>query len=150
MLVNDMFERMRANPGAFNAYLTQLDASQEVGKGNLSEPEQGCTASEPCTPAQLAALDVWEWERLLVGATEVSGAASTGGLVLPLACMTGPAGGGDGVYTLAIVWRGHSELAGAASGNGCGLGSGRYDGEQGTDTLRRITVVSSYLYEFDE
>jgi len=149
MLVNDMFERMRANPGAFDTYLAQLDASQEVGRGNLSEPGQSCTTSEPCTPVQLAALDVWEWERLLAGATEVSGAANTGGLVLPLACMTGPAGGGDGVYTLAIAWRGHSELAGAASGNDCGLGSGRYDSDGGADTLRRMIVVSSYLYEFD-
>lgn len=150
MLVNDMFERMRANPSVLSVYLTQLDSAQQVGKGALSEPEQGCSTSNPCTPAQLAEWDVWDWERLLIGATEVSDEADTGGLVLPLACMTGPAGGGEGVYTLAIAWRGHSEFAGLASVNNCGLGTGRYDSAEGVDTLRRMIVVSSYLSEFDE
>lgn len=147
MLVNDMFERMRANPDSYGIYLTELDASKLVGKGGGTAPTPDCkTASTECAPTQLAQRDVWEWEQLLIGATEVSGTANTGGLVLPRACLTGPAGGGgEGSYTLAIVWRGQSEFTGATSPNNCGLGSGLYDGDSGADTLRRIIVVNSYL-----
>lgn len=144
VLVNDVFERMRANPGRLGVYLAELDASQNVGVSSGTAPTPDCEATA-CTPTELALRDIWEWERLLIGATEDSGGDNTGGLVLPLACMTGPAGGGAGVYTLAIAWRGHSEFSGGASPSSCGLGSGRYDGESGSDTLRRIIVVSSYL-----
>lgn len=146
MMVNDMFERMRANPGTLNIYLGELAEANEVGTGGNTPPSDDCeTETANCSPAQLAQWDVWQWEQLLLGATEQSGAADTGGLVLPLACLTGPAGGVEGEYTLAIAWRGHSEFIGAASPNNCGLGSGRYDGPGGADTLRRIMVVSSFL-----
>lgn len=148
MMIHDMFERMRANPGMYEEYLTQLAASQNVGQGSLSEPGQDCSSLEPCTPQQLAQYDVWQWEQLLIGSTEVSGAANTGGLVLPLACMTGPAGGGDGVYSIAINWRGHSEFTDGGLPDPCNANStGRYDGDEGTGTLRRLVVVDSYLSE---
>lgn len=149
MLVNDMFERMRANPSSFNVYLTRLEPGDEVGKGSIGEPSQACTAVEPCDPTQLALRDIWEWEQQLMGASEMSGTTQTGGLVLPLACMTGPAGGGDGEYTIAINWRGHSEFTDGAPTDPCNAdASGRYDGDGGaTGTLRRVIEVSSYLNE---
>lgn len=145
-LVNDMFERMRANPTRFGVYLAQLDPTKKVGESIGVAPTPDCKTTA-CTPTELAKRDVWEWGRLLIGATEVEGTNDTGGLVLPLACLTGPAGGGEGFYTLAIAWRGSSEFKGAASPNNCGLGSGRYDGDSGANTLRRIIVVSSYLHD---
>lgn len=144
MLVHDMFERMRSNPTMFGVYLADLAPSQKVGESAGTEPSPNCKSAS-CTPAQLAAHDVWDWEQLLIGANELSGSAKTGGLVLPLACMTGPSGGVAGSYTLAVAWRGETELKGAPSPNPCGLGSGRYDGKSGSDTLRRIVVVTAYL-----
>lgn len=145
MLVKDMFERMRANPSQLGTYLTELDASRDVGESADTEPRR--CIDQNCTPNQLAVWDVWDWEQRLIGASEMSGTANTGGLVLPLACMTGPAGGGAGLYEIQINWRGHSELAdGASPDDPCGANaSGRYDGDTGTATLRRVISVSSYL-----
>lgn len=148
MLINDMFERMRANPGSFNEYLTRLEPGDEVGKGSISKPSPACTAVEPCDLTELATWDVWDWEQSLIGASEVSGSANTGGLVLPLACMTGPPGGGPGLYRLVINWRGHSEFTDGSLPDLCGVsGLDRYAGDQGDDTLRRVIDVSSYLDE---
>lgn len=146
MLVNDMFERMRANPTQFETYLDELDASQDVGESGGTEPTT-CIDSA-CTPTQLATWDVWEWEQSLIGASEVSAGVNTGGLVLPLACMTGPNGGGEGLYTIAINWRGHSEFTDGSLPDPCGVsGLDRYAGDEGNDTLRRAVTVSTYLNE---
>lgn len=151
MLVNDMFERMRSNPGMYDVYRTELDIGKEVGKAGDGEPAPNC-ASSACTPRQLALHDVWEWEQSLLGASEQTSGlnpVNTGGVVLPLACMTGPAGGASGLYTIAINWRGHAEITSDSTPDPCnisGLGTGRYDGDTGADTLRRVIEVSSYLH----
>lgn len=147
MLVNDMFERMRSNPEMFGAYRANLDSSQQVGMTGGTEPTPDCR-SNACSPAELARHDVWEWEQLLLGASEQASGVNTGGLVLPLACMTGPTDGSTGLYTIAVNWRGHAEITDSNTQDPCnlsGLGTGRYDGDNGDDTLRRVTVVSSYL-----
>ncbi len=146
MLVNDLFERMRANPGQSAVYLAALNSANNVGVSGDTAPTT-CVDSA-CTPEQLAAWDVWDWEQSLIGASEVSGGVNTGGLVLPLACMTGPAGGGEGLYTMAVNWRGHTEITDGAGADPCNANaSGRFDGDEGTGTLRRVVIVSSYLNE---
>lgn len=105
-LAYDMIERMRANssPTILNLYLT---GNSPLGRGSrgATEPSPNCK-SATCTPAQLATHDLWAWEQTLDGAAETLGTSKTGGLVLPTACINGPAGGGDGTYTVTIVWRG--------------------------------------------
>lgn len=147
MLINDMFERMRANPSRFNVYLTELGVAQKVGESAGTEPRR--CVDQTCTPTELATWDVWDWEQSLIGASEVASGVNTGGLVLPLACMTGPAGGGEGLYTIAVNWRGHSEFTDSAPSDPCNAdASGRYDGAGGaTGTLRRVIEMSSYLDE---
>lgn len=153
MLVNDMFERMRANPTEFNTYLTEMDQSQKVGETGGTEPRR--CVDQLCDEAQLAAWDVWDWEQSLIGASEVVDSAgtdiNTGGLVLPFACMVGPPGGGTGLYRIAINWRGHSEFTDGSLDDPCGVSDlDRYAGEEDNDTLRRVIVVSSYLVDPDE
>lgn len=143
MLVNDMFERMRANAGQLEVYLTEMDDSQQVGYSSGTAPAN--CVDNSCTSEVLATWDVWNWEQALIGATEVSGAANTGGLVLPVACMEGPAGGGEGLYTIYVNWRGHSEFTDVPD-DPCNVdGTGRYDGDEGAGTLRRMVEVSSYF-----
>jgi len=147
MLVNDMFERMRSNPGMLDVYRAELDASQQVGKTGGTEPSPDCETNA-CSPGELAQHDVWEWEQSLLGASEQASGVNTGGLVLPMACMTGPTDGSSGLYAIAINWRGHAEITDANTQDPCnlsGLGTGRYDGDGGADTLRRVIVVSSFL-----
>lgn len=93
-LAQNLLERMRGNPNQLNAYVvTDLDP------GALAEPTLNCTTS-PCTNTQLAAFDLWEWDQLL------DGAAVSGGLVNPMACVVN-----TGNYlSVTIVWEGKTKL----------------------------------------
>ncbi len=67
--------------------------------------------------------------------------AATGGLTYPTACVTGPAFGGAGNYTIAIAWRGLTESSDPQN-NACGQGTGNY----GTgDKYRRVMVIQTFL-----
>ena len=155
-LAYDMLERMRANcaPARLNEYRTADNSP--LGRGSLSAPSQNC-ASADCTTAQLVTYDRWQWEQTLDGAAEKKGTANTGGLVLPTACISGPAGGGDGLYTVTIVWRGtvgippeFSGVATDATRQGCGrnlqIGGEFVYGDGGNnDRLRRSVSVPSFI-----
>lgn len=93
-LGQNLLERMRGNPKQLNAYVvTDLDP------GALTEPTPNCTTAQ-CSNTQLAAYDLWEWDQLL------DGAAVSGGLVNPMACVVN-----TGNYlTVTIVWEGKTEL----------------------------------------
>ncbi|MES3008806.1 MAG: type IV pilus modification protein PilV [Pseudomonadota bacterium] len=142
ILTQDILEKMRANPLSLEEYLT---GGTGLGGGTLTEPDQGCTSAERCNTAQLAAYDQWLWEQSIDGATEtrmLDGALTeTGGLSDPTGCVTGPAAGGAGIYTVTIVWRGLSELTNL-SANTCGAGSGLYGDD---DEFRRILEIQVYI-----
>jgi len=144
MLTNDMIERMRANAAVLNTYIT--DGNLPVGDGQFTaEPTPNCI-SAPCTPAELAVHDLWEWEQSIDGAAEVQAGADTGGIVSPTGCVTGPVGGLTGTYTIAIAWRGQSELADTnVAKDPCGQGSGKYDGPGGADVFRRVLAVNVFI-----
>jgi hypothetical protein len=72
---------------------------------------------------------------------ESIGGAGTGGLVEPSACITGPAGGGAGVYAVTIVWRGVTELVDPAL-NACGAGTGLYGA---ANAFRRMVVIQTFI-----
>jgi type IV pilus assembly protein PilV len=129
-LAHDMSERLRSNRDGRDSYV----ASGTVGGGTLTATT--CTAASPCAPAAMAALDLYEWEQMLDGAAE----AGTGGLVNPQGCITGPAAGGAGQYTVAIAWRGIKELSDPTSNN-CGTGSGY----GASDEFRRVLTFTLFL-----
>ncbi|MDH3377861.1 MAG: type IV pilus modification protein PilV [Gammaproteobacteria bacterium] len=144
MLTNDLVERLRSNTAGLNTYIT--DANLPLGGGQIAtEPAPNCF-SATCTTVELATHDLWEWEQSIDGATEVQAGAQTGGLVSPTGCVTGPVGGGTGEYTVAIAWRGTSELADTgALKDPCGQGSGKYDGPGGADVFRRVLALPVYI-----
>lgn len=138
-LAEDMLERMRANPRG----LIDYTLAGEIGGGSLgADPADDCALPEAnCSPEGLAGYDLWQWEQLLDGAFQESAAGATGGLAFPVACITGPAFGGNGVYEVAIAWRGMTETVDSAADD-CGAGSGDYgDG----DAYRRVLVVRSFI-----
>jgi type IV pilus assembly protein PilV len=139
LLAHDFLERVRANPTALDSYVPAAN----LGQSSLgAAPALDCAnATAPCTPAQLAARDLWAWEQLLDGAQEIRGGASTGGVALPATCFTGPAGGGAGMYTLAIAWRGVTALTNPTI-NDCGAASGDYGANNAS---RRILVFQTFL-----
>jgi type IV pilus assembly protein PilV len=134
-----LLEEMRANKAGIALYL----AAGTLGHGSLgAEPAPDCDApGAACTAVQFAAHSLWAWERMLDTGLETSGGASTGGLVEPSACITAPAGGGAGDYTVAVVWRGVTELTDSGL-NVCGAGTGLYGPG---DNMRRMVVVQSFI-----
>ncbi len=133
-LVRDILERIRSNPGALSSYVVN-----NVGASSLA-PGTDCNALT-CTTSQLAAWDLYEWVELLRGAAEVITIGSTtsnaGGLVAPQACITHNVG----KISVAIAWRGVSELANP-TGSGCGNGSGYYGVG---DVQRRLLLITTYV-----
>jgi type IV pilus assembly protein PilV len=138
-VANDLLERMRANPTALELYMP----AGPLGNGSLgAEPAPDCASlANVCTPDQLALHDLWQWEQILDGVAEADGASATGGLLEPNACITGPAGGGQGTYTVSIAWRGQSALTNPAVDD-CGDDSGLYGDK---NEFRRIVVAQTYI-----
>lgn len=148
LLANELAERMRTNPGteADNNVLADylVPTTAPLGGGSITtEPTPACISGAPCSPAQLAARDLWEWERALDGQAELSATnAQTGGLVNPTACVTGPLDGSDGVYSIAIAWRGTNPLSDSTAGSTCGQGSGNYGAN---DEYRRVLIYDFFI-----
>lgn len=127
-LAYDMAERLRAN--ASTASLpTYIIGTTDAPAGNRFLPAPGsaaapadCTTATPCNPAARAARDLYEWEQSLEGAAETVGGQNTGGLVSPLGCIvqTTSDGGGDGVYTIWVVWRGTVPMPVSGATSDCG------------------------------
>lgn len=143
-LAKDIVERMRTNPGQLNAYVVNNIGDES---SLLSAAPVNCTAAT-CTPANLAAYDLSEWEAILVGANEKLGSANAGGLVDPRACITHA----DGAVEVAIAWRGVNSLtnpAGPTAGFICGESvAGLYDDPDetaGNNLRRRLLVFSTYI-----
>ena len=132
-----LLEDMRSNPGALAVYL----AAGDLGGGSQgAEPAALC--NDPallCTAAELATHNLWDWEQLLDGNLELSGGVGVGGLVTPTGCITGPAGGVTGVYTVTIAWLGGVQIASAGPNN---CGTGLYGPG---NVFRRTVVLQSYI-----
>ena len=144
-LAFDMLERMRANSAASDTYPGAAGERILGGGSRGAEPAPDCNSpADGCSSADLAIHDLWEWEQRLDGATEVSGGVSTGGLISPTACIRGPVGGGAGIYTAAIAWRGVSELTDPTA-DVCGNASGLYGGN---NEFRRVLVVQTFIASF--
>jgi type IV pilus assembly protein PilV len=138
-LVNDLMQRMRSNRNVLESYYPEED----LGIGSLGEtPDIDCSADgAACADAELADYDLWQWEQQLDGAMEKVGTRNAGGLFEPTACITGPIGGGDGIYEVAIAWRGQTEHVDPEI-HDCGADSERY-GE--SNEYRHVLVMQTYI-----
>jgi type IV pilus assembly protein PilV len=140
LLAEDMISRLRANSGE----LAYFVGKKVTGTTITAEPSPACSPSSPCSTAeQLAAHDLWEWEQLLIGATEqlFGTTDNTGGLMEPTGCITGPASGDHGAYTVTIAWRGVAAGSNPSTST-CGEDVARY----GTDNAyRRLVSMTVYI-----
>jgi len=157
-LAYGLLERMRANSSSAALQTYVNTANPSLGGARLGDtaPTPACVSASgsttPCTPAQLAAFDLWLWEQLLDGAPERVGnatGAKAGGVTLPTACITAPAAGAGqaGLYTLTIAFRGDRPLPdnGAVA---CGKAAVFTDGTRlygDSDQYRRTVSVQAYI-----
>lgn len=132
-----LLEDMRSNSGALAVYL----AAGDLGRGSQgAEPTPLCDdPAAPCTAAELATHNLWDWEQMLDGNLELSGGVGVGGLVTATGCIGGPVGGVTGIYTVTIAWLGNVQIASPGSNN---CGTGLYGPG---DVFRRTVVLRSYI-----
>jgi type IV pilus assembly protein PilV len=137
-IATGMLEDIRTNGSSATIYT----GSGSIGGGSRGlSPAPDCAAGADCNPAQKAAFDLWFWEQALDGNMEMTGGAGAGGLVLPTMCVAGPAGGGAGMYTVTVVWRGSATLANQ-SANACGAASGNYGAQ---NEFRRVVQIPTFI-----
>lgn len=132
-----LLEDMRSNTGALAVYL----AAGDLGRGSQGvEPTPLCDdPALPCTAAELATHNLWDWEQLLDGNLERSGGVGVGGLITPTGCIRGPAGGVTGMYTVTVAWLGSVQIASPGPNN---CGTGLYGPG---NVFRRTVVLRSYI-----
>jgi len=138
-VANGLLEDMRTNGDGINIYL----ASADLGGGVIgAEPAPNCSAMGAiCNAAQKAVHDLWFWENVIDGALEIGAEGASGGLIEPTICVDGPAGGGAGIYTVSIAWRGGVSLLDSGL-NTCGDGTGKYGGG---NEFRRMVQIPTFL-----
>jgi len=133
-----LLEDMRVNGDAIDTYL----AAGEIGGGSRGgEPAPNCKGVSECNSAQKAAHDLWFWEQALDGNFEMNDNVGAGGLVLPTLCVGGPVGGGAGIYTVTIAWRGTTSLTNG-NASACGTAGGNYGA---ANEFRRIMQIPTYI-----
>ncbi|MCH8262060.1 MAG: type IV pilus modification protein PilV [Proteobacteria bacterium] len=136
MLTRDIIERMRTNPDQIAAYSGTVDTTTIT--------HNDCGAAT-CTPVQLAAYDLFEWQQAILGASELSDTGvNTGGLVSPVGCITVAAACTSCSVTVAIAWRGMTKLS-DPSIDTCGNASGNYDDTAGDNVFRRVIAINSFI-----
>ena len=136
MLTRDIIERMRTNPDQIAAYSGTVDTTTIT--------HNDCSAAT-CTPVQLAAYDLFEWQQAILGASELSDTGvNTGGLVSPVGCITVAAACTSCSVTVAIAWRGMTKLS-DPSIDTCGNASGNYDDTAGDNVFRRVIAINSFI-----
>jgi type IV pilus assembly protein PilV len=141
-IAQDLLSRMRANHTVLNTYVSNT-GSTVIGRGSIdAEPNPVCGSSATlCTEDQLAGHDLWDIEQALDGIAEQDAGNSVGGLVSPTLCITGPAAGDSGVYTIAIAWRGKAELSNPSAST-CGDDTGLYGD---SNEFRRVLVMQTFI-----
>jgi len=136
-LMRDIVERMRTNPTALASYVATVG-----GTTISSEPSPNCVTAS-CSPVQMAAHDLWEWERALDGASEIiddgGGETLVGGLVIPRGCITHL----NGVVTVAVVWKGY-QASSNPTVSSCGEGLGLYGNG---DDQRQLIAITTFIQD---
>ena len=148
VLAGDILERIRRNPAGMSVYNVGLSAPLgDASRG--TEPVPNCH-SATCSKTELAAHDLWTWERLLDGASAIvtDGGASTVGLSAVSACIDFTADDGrqnTGIVDVVIQWQGLQETADAVISAGTVCGDATAE-----DTTRRQVIVNSYVMDETE
>lgn len=144
-VANELMERINLNPTQAAAYHTGLGTG--LGRASLGAVALDCSnAANSCTPAQLAAWDLWNWERRLDGAgiTDVAN-NDVSGLLEARGCVVFVPGGvtspNSGQLRVIVSWRALTDTVDAANTAAVTCGNVA----TGTDAGRQQVVLNSYV-----
>ncbi len=152
-IADAIVERIRVNPAAVEDY--NIGTDNPVGETATAEPTPNCR-SAACTPAELAAHDLWAWEQALLGAGAQLSGTNTAGLIEPRGCIvftatTDQGKNGEprdraGQLTVIIQWRGLKESFDAVQGGEVTCGGE----DAGDDDFRRQVIVTTYIVDEEQ
>ena len=145
-LAQDMMNRMRANPNVGLTGTTFLQTNYDtttlgytgggVGGGKISTAPTDCT-STTCSTTQLAAYDLWAWEKKL------DDAVTSNGLINPTGCISVDTSAADGsLITVILAWESKIDLDQTALVARMPVDCGGTD-KYGTGNTRRQAVVTT-------
>lgn len=143
-LADDLMGRMRTNSDGANKPLQYYAPLTFTPSDKPQTPCTSCANAEQ----KRAETDLADWFEIVLGTTdkktEGSTTVTTGGLVDPTVCLTGPGTPGDsGVYTVTVAWRGRGKLPDSGTANTCGEDT--YDDQADDYAYRRMVVLSEYI-----
>jgi type IV pilus assembly protein PilV len=140
-LAQDIIERMRGNNAAVGSGILNGYNGTTYGSGSLSAPATRCNSTATlCTPVQLRANDLFEWEQSLMGADVKNGTYDVGGLVGVVGCISHL----NNNVQVVISWEGRVETSDGASDNGNGV-FGTSCGSQTDNKKRRQIFVNAFI-----
>lgn len=132
-LVRDMIERIRSNSGQLNAYsLTYTGGAA----GRLAQPENDCDSGD-CSPSQLAAFDLWQWQQRLLDGAEQAPEHPGGLLLSPRACIFQA----NGVARVVVSWLSTSPVP----NTGLPFCTGSSGEEGAAPSLRQQFTLSTFV-----
>ncbi len=118
VLLDDMVNRISANRKAAACYVITTNANGSPYLGNDSTLAPSCTTGT--ADQQLRAVqDLTEWNDLLLGSTEKSGASNVGGMIGARGCVELVSAG---VYRISVAWQGNSETFAPTADVACATG----------------------------
>lgn len=127
IMVEDLVNRLKANPHAASCYLT---GTSPLGTEGVAS---ACThASAPTNAIARATADLSDWHNLLLGTNTKLGTADSGSIIGARGCVAFDAT--TELYTVTVAWQGMAEIA--APADGCGKD------QYGNDALRRVASTT--------
>jgi len=145
-IADAIVERIRVNPAGIPVYNIGTDIP--VGETATTEPSPDC-GSAACTPAQLAAHDLWAWEQAMLGAGAQISGTNTAGLIEPRGCIVftaAPDRARTGQLSVIIQWRGLKESYDAVQSGEVACGGA----DAGDDKFRRQVVTNTFVVDEEE
>ena len=133
-LAQDIIERMRINQSSA-LFLENYEGA--YGSGSTAPPIRCNTVASLCTPVQMVANDLYEWEQTLLGSEVKIGSKNVGGLVGATGCITHV----NNAVTVVVSWQGKFESTDAASSNSTLAGSCGDSGKK-----RRQIVIQAFIF----
>lgn len=135
-LANDITERMRVNTqGAIGGFYSGTHSSFTAN----TSLNRCSSAATPCSGAQVAANDLYEWKMALFGADVVNGESNVGGLVSPVACISYA----SGEVSVVVTWKGRNKSSDAVDSKADGSLAANCGS---ASDYRRIVYIDTFLF----
>lgn len=139
VLLQDMVDRLTANPVAAACYVKTTDAANGApALGTNYSGSLGCSVGSASQQARGSA-DLQAWNNALLGTSEKKGTTNVGTIIEARGCVTNPSAG---LYTLSVAWRGLAATVAPPAAYTCGKNQYLDGAGAVEDRLRRVISIT--------